>query len=95
MKIPNKKPEGLQMLGTKNHTGGYMNRQEHLEWCKKRALEYVDTGDSQGAYTSFMSDMNKHEETRGHSALELGMQLLFGGHVNTSEEMRKFIEGFN
>ena len=33
-----------------------MNRQEHLDWCKKRALEYVDAGDLSGGMASMMSD---------------------------------------
>jgi hypothetical protein len=40
-----------------------MNRQQHLEWCKTRALEYLDSGDITGAYSSFLSDMSKHPET--------------------------------
>lgn len=71
-------------------------REEHLQWCKDRALEILDeTGDVGQAYASFGSDMNKHEETRDHSAIGLGVALLFGGHNNTPDEMRKFIEGFN
>ena len=72
-----------------------MNRQEHLDWCKKRAIEYVEIGDLSQAYTSITSDLNKHPETEGHSAIMLGMMLMMGGHLSTKEEMRKFIEGFN
>lgn len=72
-----------------------MTREEHLEWCKKRALEYVDSGDCQGAYGSMASDLGKHEETAGHSAIPLGMMLLVNGHLNQPEDMRKFIQGFN
>jgi len=72
-----------------------MKRQEHLEWCKKRALEYVDNGDLNNAFASMSSDLNKHPETEKHSGIELGMMLLMGGHLSTPEKMRKFIEGFN
>ena len=72
-----------------------MNREEHLEWCKKRAIEYVDKGDNTQAYASFMSDMRKHEETKDHSALDIFTSMVFGGMLNTSTEMRKFINGFN
>ncbi|MFY9457669.1 MAG: hypothetical protein WAP23_01945 [Candidatus Spechtbacterales bacterium] len=41
------------------------------------------------------SDLGKHPETAGHLAIELGMMLLMGGHLDSKEEMRKFIEGFN
>lgn len=72
-----------------------MNRSEHLEWCKKRALEYVDAGDVTNAYASMGSDLNKHPETEGHPAIQLGMMLMMAGHLSSAAEMRKFIDGFN
>lgn len=72
-----------------------MDRTEHLQWCKDRALEYVETGDLTNAFASFTSDMSKHEETSGHSALQLGTMLMVGGQLATSPDMRKWIEGFN
>ena len=72
-----------------------MNRSEHLEWCKERALAYVDHGDIRGAYSSFSSDMTKHEETKNHPAIMMGMQMLTGGMLSTDNQMRRFIEGFN
>jgi len=72
-----------------------MTRTEHLEWCKKRALEYVDAGDISGAHASMTSDLGKHPETKNHPAIELGMMLLMAGQLSTKDEIRKFIEGFN
>lgn len=72
-----------------------MNREEHMQWCKKRALEYVDAGDLTNAYGSMASDMGKHEETKNHVEIMLGMQLMVTGNLNTSNKMREFIEGFN
>jgi hypothetical protein len=72
-----------------------MTRTEHVEWSKKRALEYVDRGDLSNAYGSMVSDLKKHKETEMHPAIELGMGLLMMGKLNTSDEMRKFIEGFH
>ena len=72
-----------------------MTRAEHLAWCKRRALEYVEAGDIQQAFTSMASDLGKHDETAGHSAIQLGMMMLMGGHLSTATEMRKFINGFN
>ena len=72
-----------------------MTRKEHLEWCKKRALEYVDMGDSSQAYASMLSDMRKHEETANHVALELGVMMIMGGQLSSPEKMRDFIVGFN
>jgi hypothetical protein len=71
-------------------------RAEHLQWCKDRAIEILDKEfDAPGAYTSFVSDMNKHSETQNHSAIQLGLMMIFSGNLSTIEEMRKFINGFN
>ena len=72
-----------------------MNRQEHLQWCKDRALEYVEDGDVTQAFASFQSDMTKHEETQGHMALELGTMLLVSGNLSTPHQMREWVNGFN
>jgi len=71
------------------------NREEHLNWCKKRALAYVEAGDIQQAFTSMASDLNKHPDTHNHSAIKLGMSLLAGGYLSTSLQMKEFIEGFH
>lgn len=70
-------------------------RQEHLNWCKKRALQYCDAGDISQALASMGSDLNKHDETRGHSAVGLGLQMMTGGMLSTPEQMAEFIRGFN
>ena len=72
-----------------------MNRAEYLDWCKKRALEYIETGDLSQAYTSMASDLGKHSETKNHVAIQLGLRLLMTGKLNTPQEMRKFINEFN
>jgi hypothetical protein len=66
-----------------------------MEWCKRRALEYVERGDTQGAFASMASDLSKHDETRDHIGIQLGMMQLMGGMLSTPAEMRHFIEGFN
>lgn len=70
-------------------------RQEHLEWCKQRALEYCDLGDVNQAFASMGSDLGKHPQTANHIAIQLGMSLLMGGYLNTPARMREFINGFN
>jgi len=72
-----------------------VTRDEHLQWCKDRAIEYIDAGDLDQAFASFNSDMRKHSETDNHSALELGFMLLFNNHLDTTAKMRKWILGFN
>lgn len=72
-----------------------MTRAEHLEWCKKRAHEYLNRGDLTNAVTSMMSDMTKHEETKfaAEGALgQLGMLAIMSGN---RDEVRRYIDGFN
>ena len=40
-----------------------MTRDEHLAWCKRRALEYVDAGDLTHAVASMASDLKTHPDT--------------------------------
>jgi hypothetical protein len=70
-------------------------RAQHLAWCKRRALVYVDAGDTAQAFASMTSDLGKHSETANHGAIELGTMMLLSGFLNSPAEMRKFIEGFN
>ena len=70
-------------------------RAEHLEWCKGRALQYVEMGNLSGAWASMTSDLRKHLETADHPAISLGNTMLVGGLLNSATEMRRFIEGFN
>jgi hypothetical protein len=71
-----------------------MTRDEHLAWCKARALEYVDAGDLDQARTSMLSDLTKWEQPLYDSGT-LGVlmmdALLF---CKTSEQMRYWINGF-
>lgn len=71
-----------------------MTRQEYMDWCKQRALEYVNAGDTENAFASMMSDLSEHEETENHAGIQHGMMLSLAGKLNTADEMRKFIEGF-
>ena len=77
-----------------------MTRDEHLKWCKQRALEYLEPGQYfslDEAMASMMSDIGKHDETRRdhQTTLSLMMSLRMGGHLETAKQMREFIEGFN
>jgi len=73
-----------------------MTRQEHIEWCKKRALDslYYD-GNLVAALASMGSDLSKHPETENHPGIRLGMELFARGELNTGDKMQKFILGFN
>ena len=71
------------------------SRAQHLQWCKNRALEYVDRGDLDQAWASMCSDLDKHPETKDHSAMRFGMVLVMIGQLSTPQKMREFILGFN
>ena len=70
-------------------------RQQHLDFCKARALEYVDAGDQQQAFQSMASDLGKHDETSNHPGIGIGLMLIMIGDLNTAGSMRNFINGFN
>lgn len=72
-----------------------MTRQEHLDWCKKRANAYLQRGDIANAVASMLSDLNKHEETKlgfGSPLNLLGMQAVMSGD---HQGAKRFIDGFN
>ena len=72
-----------------------MTREEHLAWCKQRALEYLDAGDIKNAVTSMLSDLGKHPETAipsGSVLNTLGMQAIMN---HDDAAARRFIVGFN
>jgi hypothetical protein len=71
-----------------------MTRAEHLAWAKTRALAYLPN-DIPGALASMLSDMRKHEETEHHADLELTGMLMMAGMLESVEQVRKHIEGFN
>lgn len=70
-----------------------MSRDEHLVWCKRRALEYLDRGDVKNAVTSMLSDLDKHPETKSTNPFLtlLGMRIAANSNV---AEARYFIVGF-
>ncbi len=69
-------------------------RAEHLAWCKERALEYVDLDDLPSAVASMVSDLGKHDETRG---IALPVMALAFAAIESGDkaEVRRWIEGFN
>lgn len=70
-------------------------REEHLAWCKMRALKYVDVGDLNNAFASMGSDLNKHESTRDHAGMQVGLMMLMADLLSSDQEMRDFINGFH
>lgn len=69
---------------------------EHLALCKARALEYVDAGLPHLALTSMVNDIRKHPATAdGHPVDMLAIMLAATGHLDTADEVRRFIEGYH
>lgn len=59
-------------------------RKEHMQWCKKRALEYVSAGDLMNAVASMTSDLGKHDETKDLANPSKGF-LILDGRMKASE----------
>ena len=72
-----------------------MNRDEHVAWCKQRALKYLDSGDTVNALTSMMSDLEQHPETKNHAGSKIGLQLMMMDSLSSVPDVRRFIEGFH
>jgi hypothetical protein len=72
-----------------------MTREEHLAWCKKRAHEYLERGDTANAIASMMSDLNKHPETAIGSGGILSQMGLMAAMSGSHDEARRYIDGFN
>ena len=70
-------------------------RAQHLEWCKKRALAYVDQGYVQQALSSMIGDLRKHPKTADHPGIALALGRMAFGDLTTSGQVREFVEGFN
>jgi hypothetical protein len=68
-------------------------REEHLAWCKKRALEYLPDAPTE-AFTSFASDMRKHPETKGAETF-IGMSIMCTELFENPAKMESWIKGFN
>ena len=72
-----------------------MNREDHLAWCKRRALQYVDRGQVIEGLTSMLSDMGKHPETQSPALTTMTMGLIMIGSLDSPEAARRHIEGFH
>lgn len=72
-----------------------MDRDEHLAWCKERALALADASQTAQAVASMNSDLQKHPGTADQAGMLLGMQLLIAGHLDNAVKCRHWIEGFN
>lgn len=72
-----------------------MTRDEHLKWCKDRAHEIVNGGDTTGAIASMCSDIQKHDGTRLEGSTLGVLMLAAGMDAQSPELIRRWIDGFN
>ena len=74
-----------------------MTRDEHLQWCKDRAMEYVNAGDLQNAVASMMSDLTKHPDTAstGGALAMLGFLAAQQAQSGDRDGVVRYIKGFN
>lgn len=70
-----------------------MTRQEHMQWCKDRALEYVKLGDGKEAMMSMISDLRKHEDTV--KSVPISFAIMLTVDSDDIEAVKNFITGFN
>jgi hypothetical protein len=70
-----------------------MEREEHLAWCKERALEYLDRGALADAVASMGSDLSKHAETAAVNGYIMALGMRYVIDHNTAG-VRQWIEGF-
>jgi hypothetical protein len=72
-----------------------MDKAEHLQWCKDRAIEYVELGEYDHAMASMLHDLTKHPETHNAVGMKETMRILLAHPPLTEAKIRKWIEGFN
>ena len=73
-----------------------MTREEHIKWCKERAIAEMDFYKQPSkALISMASDLRKHQETDSEAlVLMCTMHLMMNPKI-TREEVIKFLDGFN
>jgi hypothetical protein len=72
-----------------------LTRAEHLQWCKDRALEYVELGDLETAILSMQSDIKKHPETTLEQSIEVALLQILFSQPRTAANVRHWIQSFN
>lgn len=70
-----------------------MTRAQHLAWAKARALDVLETGTVEEAFTSLTSDLQKHPALELHAGIGLGVLEFLAGRLSTKAAMRTYIEG--
>jgi hypothetical protein len=72
-----------------------ISREDHLQWCKDRALEYVELGDLSKAIASMTSDIQKHPQTRLSPPVERALLIPILFNQLDEKKVSEWINGFD
>jgi prenyltransferase beta subunit len=73
-----------------------MTREEHIKWCKERAIVEMDYyKDPKKGIISMMSDIRKHPETNSEALAVLCMIELMNNPHMSRQQVINFINEFN
>lgn len=92
-----KNPDDKQYIvhTTEDHTDpDQLPRADYLAKCKAAAILLLDAGKFGKAWEGFYNDMKKHPHTALHPALNSGQVMFQSGTFKSTNDMRKYIEGF-
>lgn len=76
-------------------TAQKVSREDHLAWCKSRALECVARGDLHEAVASMISDMQKHPLTDTRALGDLAMAGMMDAKKRDARAVKRWIEDFD
>lgn len=68
-------------------------REEHLEWCRSRALEYLDQGEVDKAFASFVSDLSKMPEGEDETDPDGNIRWLSSAATFAEEGFQALLDG--
>jgi hypothetical protein len=78
----------------RKHNGNALTRDEHLAWCKRRALEYVDADDLTHAVASMASDLKTYPDTDNPALNGLVMIRMMYVTDGDKAAVQRWIEAF-
>lgn len=70
-----------------------MSRDEYIAWVKKRALGWLEAGNSQIALLTFQQDLDARPDLDVAWYAEKGHTIFHWGLLETPEQIREYIEG--
>jgi hypothetical protein len=72
-----------------------ISREQYLQWCKDRALEYVKLVLLEDAIASMQSDLTKHPETNTPEVMKrvFDIHVIYG--ISMDRRVITWIHGFN